>query len=643
MIKVNSSQFNYQYGDQIHFPYSIGSLISYLNSNYEIHNDCKFERTFVFRDKINEYITLCKDTNILLCSCYVWNWEITAYLAREVKKLNPNCTVIFGGPQVPLVTNDFFKEFPYVDILVHGEGELILKNILTAYMNDKDYSQIRGITTKEFTNPPEARIDDLDIIPSPYLTNTIWNLVEKINGVKWIASWETNRGCPYLCTFCDWGSATATKMRNWAEDRLFKEIEWFADNKIPYIDCCDANFGIYQDRDKRIATKLKEETLKKGYPQTFRQSWAKNSSEKIIPIAKELQQAGLLTGVGIALETLDEETLKIIKRKNIDFDTLSELTDSFDSVNLPTYTEIIRGLPGESLQSFKDGLEILVSDTKIDSIYIYNCSVLPNAPLNEYGYRKKYEIEMIRSPIFLAHSSIHRRGIDEYEYIVTSSNSFTLEDLKEMFLFSWLIITFHNLGIFEYISKYYHQEKKLSFLGFYEIFLNFCRNKKSIFSDEYNLVNKYIDDGYSGKGWDYYDSDLGEIYWPIEEATWLHLMSNTKKLTSSIRSFMNYLENNFGYATDSNILDDLSKFQVFLLSTKDIKYITKTQTFFFDWKNYFVNEKKLKQDKKVYTYSNMVVERNDFDWNKKTIWYGRRSQKFKFNPKNLLEENPMVN
>ena len=54
-------------------------------------------------------------------------------------------------------------------------------------MNDKDYSQIRGITTKEFTNPPEARIDDLDIIPSPYLTNTIWNLVEKINGIKCVS------------------------------------------------------------------------------------------------------------------------------------------------------------------------------------------------------------------------------------------------------------------------------------------------------------------------------------------------------------------------------------------------------------------------------------------------------------------------
>ena len=103
----------------------------------------------------------------------------------------------------------------------------------------------------------------------------VWDLVDKVDGIDWIASWETNRGCPYLCTFCDWGSATATRMRKWTEDRLFKEIEWFADNKIPYIDCCDANFGIYQDRDKRIATKLKEEKLKKGYPQTFRTNWAK--------------------------------------------------------------------------------------------------------------------------------------------------------------------------------------------------------------------------------------------------------------------------------------------------------------------------------------------------------------------------------
>ena len=65
-------------------------------------------------------------------------------------------------------------------------------------MDNKDYSKIKGISTKDFTAEPQPRINDLDAIPSPYLTNLVWDLVEKIDGnVNWICSWETNRGCPY--------------------------------------------------------------------------------------------------------------------------------------------------------------------------------------------------------------------------------------------------------------------------------------------------------------------------------------------------------------------------------------------------------------------------------------------------------------
>ena len=100
-MKVNSSQFNYQYGDQIHFPYSIASLISYIQSKPELSKNLQFEKTFVFRDNVEEYIQRCKNTDILLCSCYVWNWAITKHLANEVKKINPDCMIIFGGPQIP--------------------------------------------------------------------------------------------------------------------------------------------------------------------------------------------------------------------------------------------------------------------------------------------------------------------------------------------------------------------------------------------------------------------------------------------------------------------------------------------------------------------------------------------------------------
>ena len=194
--------------------------------------------------------------------------------------------IIFGGPQVPDRTEGFFNKYPFIDIIVHGEGEYIIENIFSAYLKDKDFSEVKGIETKDFRTPPNPRIKDITSLASPYLTNVILDLVEKVDGIKYQASWETNRGCPYQCTFCDWGSLTNTKMTNSAEEKLFKEIEWFGDNKIIYIYCCDANFGIYADRDFRLASKLKEVALKTGYPKGLRTSWANLHQKKSSPLQR---------------------------------------------------------------------------------------------------------------------------------------------------------------------------------------------------------------------------------------------------------------------------------------------------------------------------------------------------------------------
>lgn len=107
MYKILSSQFNYRYGVQIHFPYSIGRLVTYVKTNEEISSNFDFKPTFIFRDRLEEYVERSEDADILLCSCYVWNWEITKELARKIKKNNPNCLIIFGGPQVPDKSEDF--------------------------------------------------------------------------------------------------------------------------------------------------------------------------------------------------------------------------------------------------------------------------------------------------------------------------------------------------------------------------------------------------------------------------------------------------------------------------------------------------------------------------------------------------------
>ena len=629
MLKVNSCEFNYQYGDQIHFPYRISSLVAYIKSRENLGNNFKFEKAFVLRENVDEYIKECVDTDILLCSCYVWNWEITNFLAKEVKKLNPNCLIIFGGAQVPDFSKDFFKQHPYADIIVHGEGEIVLEEILTEFLNNKDYSKIKGLETKDFRNPPQERINNLDDLPSAYLTNTVWELVDKIDGIRWIAGWETNRGCPYACTFCDWGSATFTKVRKWEESKIFKEIEWFGKNQIPYIDCCDANFGIFQERDFRIAEKLKDVALKTHYPERVRPAWAKNSSEKIIPIAKQLQEGGILGAVTLAVQSLDTNTLNIIKRANIKFDAFSELTETFRNNKIPTYTELIMGLPGETLDTFKDGLEN-IAQTKIDTVFIYNCTILPNAPMNVPEYREKYKIQSVLSPIMLVHSSIHNRGNhQEYEEIVTATNTCSLDELKETYLYSWCYLTLQSLGILEHVTNFYNNSFNLGYVKFFKIFLEFCRAKKSVFSEEFDRIIEFRNNGYAGKGWDEYDPKIGEIIWPIEEASWLRISFNEQKLLTSIGLLLEFLENKLNLRNSKKLLDDLAKFQVFMLTTRDNKNKIKTQNFDFDWKNYFMNNCKLTEKNVVYSYDNLVIESNPTKWSYKTIWYGRRSKDYK--------------
>ena len=640
MLTVSSSQYNYQYGDRIHLPYSIACLVTYLKNNQKIKENFKFEKTFVFRENIEDDINRCKNSDVLLCSCYVWNWELTIHLAEQVKKINPDCLIILGGPHVPENSAGFFDKYPFVDMLVHGEGEKISEEIFTEYLNNKDFSNVKGISTKEFQTMFAERINDLDILPSPYLTNTIWELVENVEGIRWICSWETHRGCPYLCTFCDWGSATFTKMRRFSEETLMKELDWFAENKMTYIDCCDANFGIFFVRDLRIAKKLNELATTKGFPQTFQQSWAKNSSEKIIPIAKELQEGGLLTAVTLSVQSLDENTLTIIKRANMKFDRFSNLSNQFREEGLPTYSEVIRGLPGETLESFKEGLEQLVGESKIDTIYIFHCIVLPNAPMNIPEYREKYKLKTIRSPIYLGHSSINNRTIEEYENVVTSTSTATQEDIKQMYLYSWITLSMHSFGILEYVSRYYNKIHGMSYMKFYEEVLEFCKTENSIFSEEYEKVVKHSEIGYKGEGWNHYDPKLGDINWPIEEATWLRLASQTSRTLDGINLFLEYLERKLGYATPKEILRDLAKFQLFLISTKENQNVTKSETFEYDWKEFFASSSQLRKIEKNYNYKNQIVEKDDFEWNKRAIWYGRRGKTCKFDS-NKLSETPI--
>ena len=112
-----------------------------------------------------------------------------------------------------------------------------------------------------------------------------------------------------------------------------------------------------------------------------------------------------------------------------------------------------------------------------------------------------------------------------------------------MLLYAWALSTYQNLGIFECFSNYYHQVKKLPYIKFFDILFEYCEYEKSIFSDELKIVENNFDELFEGKGWDHYDPKLGDINWPIEEASWLRLVPNKQRLMDGSRLFLEFLEN----------------------------------------------------------------------------------------------------
>lgn len=655
-IKVFSAQFNYQYGSVIHFPYSIASLVAYIKSFSELANNYQFEKTFIFRNKIDEYVERCVDVDILLCSCYTWNWEITTQLARRVKEQNPSCMIIFGGHQVPekyqgdvplkWIENskgNFFDDYPFVDMLVHHEGEQTIKSIFEAYLDKRDYSGINGLETRYYRTPDAPQVIDIETIPSPYLTNLVWELVEPVDGVSYIASWETNRGCPFKCTMCDWGSTSKAKVRKRDMNVLIQEIDWFAENQISYVDICDANFGIYAERDLKIAVKLREVKERTGFPGRVGIAWAKSSSEYILPIARELLRCDLLRAVTLAVQSLDTTTLNIIKRKNMKFDKLSGLVQSFRDEKIENYTEIIMGMPGETLESYKAGLEQLMELFPRPVVFIYNCGVFVNAQMNDPEYIQLHGIKVIRSPIYLWHSSIYNRGsIQEYDNITISANSFSSGDLKQMYQYGWTTQAFHSLGLLEYIAKFYNQIYDLKYISFYDQLIDYCKESTGLFAREYQTLIDYLSTGYSGGGWDHYDSDLAPIYWPIEEATWLRCVTDSRVLAKEIGSFMKYLNSRKVYQLDEGMQEDLVKYQVFLLSTMDNKAAFKARYSKYEWNEFLINGYKslesLKERPVKYSWKNKVTLDDKAEWCYRAIWVGRNQGNYKCHPENLITE-----
>lgn len=425
----------------VNLPYAAALLQAFVKKNAQQPERYLFTLPLFERLPFDTALQRLSLSQVVGFSLYVWNAAYTLALAQRLKTRQPDTLIVFGGPHVPDQPDAFMHAHPWIDICVHGEGEAPFLELLETFPN-RDYSGIPGISyrqDKQIHTHPKQRSRSLEAVPSTFLAGILEPLLLNYPQYRWLSVWETNRGCPFSCSFCDWGSLTRAKVQRFDMARLEAELRWFGQQKIEVIYCCDANFGIFE-RDLEIAKYVAATHQEFGYPRLFYTQTAKNATERVFESQYVLFQAGLHTGTTLSMQSVSPQALSAIRRENISLASYQELQTRFRQAGIPTYTDILVGLPGETRTSFEEGVGTLIQQGQHQEMRFYNVYILPNAELGDPLYQKAHGIQSLKIPYLPPHSSVSPplEGILEWQEMVIASHSFTSQDWQAMRIFAWM-------------------------------------------------------------------------------------------------------------------------------------------------------------------------------------------------------------
>tara|TARA_X000000950_G_scaffold288169_1_gene403671 strand:- start:12959 stop:14992 length:2034 start_codon:yes stop_codon:yes gene_type:complete len=634
-LTIGFVQINNSFSGASYLPYSIGLLQSYIKK-YAKHPELfKFLEPVYCRIDVDQAVQRFKTADIVGFSVYVWNFQLSLEIAKQLKKVNKDIKIIFGGPHVPDKAEEFLRKNKFIDIAVHGEGEAVYLALLENF--EKRYWQnipsLSYLYDDVFRSTPKAyRLKDIEVIPSPYLDGTFNDIIKKNPGKSWLALWETNRGCPFKCTFCDWGSATAAKVTKFDMSRIEKEVKWFAQNKIEFIFCCDANFGMLK-RDYEIVEIVAESKKKTGYPHALSVQSTKNGLEKNYKILKFLSDNGLNKGVSLSMQSLDVHTLEAIKRDNISNDVYHELQKRFTKDGIETYSDLIIALPNETYNSFSEGIFQLIENGQHNRIQFGNLSILPNAEMGDVEYQKKYKMEIVKTKIINIHGEKLKSGDDvaEYQELVVSTSTMSRNDWIKTRAFAWWIAFLHFNKIFQipilFLRHYFRFSYKEIFTSFSNPDKKFCTivNCNTFFENQASFIQK------GGEEYKYSKEYLG-IYWPQDEYLFIELVLN-KKINKFYEEcfvlFRQKLEKKGFSKEDINIFKESIKLNSSLIKKpfvkKDLEISLSSDLYPFV-KSILVGENKTLEKKKVKYSINRSEKSYDNldDWLKEVVWYGNK-------------------
>lgn len=595
--KISLVQPNFQQGPKefnAHYlPYSAGVLWSYVTTSEKVKNNYELDKLVWLRDNLDETLASIIDNDVVAFSTYIWNKNYNYALARKLKEANPNCIIIFGGPELPITKKNIFERFPFIDYVVKGEGEITFRRLLEGLVDGSDLMNIPGLLMNRETlidTGESIRIMDLGMIPSPYLTGVFDKLIAETKNVEWNATLETNRGCPYQCTFCDWGSLTYNKVKKFELDRVFAELEWIGKNKCGFVSITDANFGMFVERDNAIADKLLEVQAKYGYPYTFSVAWAKNQKAEVFDIVfKLIKSPKFNQGLTVSVQSMDLDVLENIKRRNLDQHKISDIFALCDKNNVPVYTEVILGLPGESKESWRRGFWKLFDAGNHTGITILQAQMLENAEMN-LSQKEEFKIESIPVYDYMS-GSYNYDELQEHVDVVIATKDLPFEDMLDSHIFSWYINTFHINGLTTYISRFLNKKHGVTYESFYDKLHDYLQSDPW-FVKERDEVRQYYRNWMTNGKIDHPNISNIEVHgWNIVHRATLNLHAH-RKYEYVFEVIRKFVKESFEF--DPNLLEQIVKFQKhFVINYDSIPHYPMVLDFDYDFLGYLQEDTEL--------------------------------------------------
>ena len=448
------------------FPLNIGFIAAYAEKTF---GNAITLRLFKYIDDLEQAIKKCPP-DILGMSNYPWNFNLGLEFFRMTREVSPNTVCVMGGPNIPLddeSRTQFVERNPLIDFYAYLEGEEAFAELVRrAFEAGVDRERMKSAPIDGFIHRINGggvlkgamlvRRKHLDEIPSPYLTGLMDQFFDGVLSPML----ETNRGCPFSCTFCHEGNQLISKVNFFSIERVKADLDYIADavRKAPSLVSnlmfADPNFAMYE-RDYEIVEHIGRIQEKWDWPRSIFASTGKNKKERI---AKSLRKLNGSLSMWMSVQSMDSTVLTQIKRDNINTSQIMALSSVYQELGLPTLSELILGLPGDSYERHVNSLSQVV-EAGIDVVDTYTCMLLNGTELNLKSSRERYQIgsHFRILPRDFARLANGRIAV-EVEEVVTSSNTMSFEDYLEARKLHLMIAVVYNGGGFGPLFKLFRQK-----------------------------------------------------------------------------------------------------------------------------------------------------------------------------------------